>query len=46
MILNATEFTRRLYSGYIVGEYSKQYAMHATDKPDAPPAKHLIIKNY
>ena len=31
---------------YIVDEYYKWYAMHATDKPDSPPAKHLIIKNY
>lgn len=46
MILNATDFTRRLYNEYIVDEYSKRYAMHATDKPNSSPAKHLIIKNY
>lgn len=46
MILNATDFTRRLYGGYIVDEYSKRYEAGKVDKTKSPPAKHLIIKNY
>lgn len=48
MIIGKTDFIEKLYEGYIIGEYQKNYRfkLHSGRIKDEINAKHLIIMNY